>query len=71
MFIEVGSSHWCGTIDLEDKTEEEKTVPMRLDVPKKLHGAFKAKCATSEDRPPMNRKILELMQEWVEKGDRE
>ena len=51
--------------------KNKEFVPIQINVPEKLHANFKAKCATSEDRPPMNRKILELMQEWVEKGDME
>ena len=44
-------------------------VPVQVNVEETLHTAFKSKCV--EEKTPMKDKILELMQEWVENGDRE
>lgn len=52
------------------KEMPEKPVTMRLVVPKRLHSAFKVKCATSKRNTPMNQKIFELMEKWTKENKR-
>ena len=49
--------------------KNKEVVPIQISVRESLHIAFKSKCV--EKKTPMKDKILELIQEWVEKGDRE
>lgn len=49
--------------------EKLEIQPMQIYPSKKLHAAFKAKCATEKGNPPMNRKILELMEQWINKPE--
>jgi len=44
--------------------EKLETQPMQIYPSKTLHAEFKAKCSR-ENNIPMNRKIIELMKEWL------